>query len=95
MVIDFDKFSGKAQVRRARLSCDSSYLKIAIQTSVPMYIHVYILTKICEFLEMNHDIRLYLHDIMIMYVNIDDNSSYGEISVLTNGPALSLKAVII
>ena len=26
MVIDFDKFSGKAQVRRATLSCDSSYL---------------------------------------------------------------------
>ena len=25
-VIDFDKFSGKAQVRRATLSCDSSYL---------------------------------------------------------------------
>ena len=24
-VIDFDKFSGKAQVRRATLSCDSSY----------------------------------------------------------------------
>ena len=27
-VIDFDKFSGKAQVRRATLSCDSSYYKI-------------------------------------------------------------------
>ena len=26
-VIDFDKFSGKAQVRRATLSCDSSYFK--------------------------------------------------------------------
>ena len=25
-VIDFDKFSGKAQVRRATLSCDSSFL---------------------------------------------------------------------
>ena len=25
LVIDFDKFSGKAQVRRATLSCDSSY----------------------------------------------------------------------
>ena len=25
-VIDFDKFSGKAQVRRASLSCDISYL---------------------------------------------------------------------
>ena len=24
-VIDFDRFSGKAQVRRAMLSCDSSY----------------------------------------------------------------------
>ena len=24
-VIDFDRFSGKAQVRRATLSCDSSY----------------------------------------------------------------------
>ena len=28
-VIDFDKFSDKAQVRRAKLSCDSSYLKIS------------------------------------------------------------------
>ena len=26
-VIDFDKFSGKAQVRRATLSCDSSYYR--------------------------------------------------------------------
>ena len=26
-VIDFDRFSGKAQVRRATLSCDSSYFK--------------------------------------------------------------------
>ena len=25
-VIDFNRFSGKAQVRRARLSCDNSYL---------------------------------------------------------------------
>ena len=29
-VIDFDRFSGKAQVRRATLSCDSSYLLLVI-----------------------------------------------------------------
>ena len=29
-VIDFDKFSGKAQVRQATLSCDSSYLKLSM-----------------------------------------------------------------
>ena len=31
LVIDFDKFSGKAQVRRAMLSCDSSYSKAKSQ----------------------------------------------------------------
>ena len=31
-VIDFDKFSDKAQVRRATLSCDSSYLVVKMNT---------------------------------------------------------------
>ena len=31
-VIDFDKFSGKAQVRRAMLSCDSSYISKVLLT---------------------------------------------------------------
>ena len=40
LVIDFNRFSGKAQVRRATLSCDSSYLQKATDLN-------YKLSEIC------------------------------------------------
>ena len=52
IVLDFNKFSGKAQVRRATLSCDSSYFSIILEHSMGSSRTVQAGKQICIFVSL-------------------------------------------